>query len=155
MLIAGKRPVSVLEAIIIYLSAGAPFGALEFFSRKASGRSPFLHSIFATVGWPIIGAKRLFLRAQRYTSHAPLAVRDDQPLEVLKSLLDEAPVEPAELFEIAGHSNPWIATVCYTRSRNKVICSHIDRLRPESTIQATENEPHASNRPAETAALGS
>ena len=51
----------------------------------------------------------------------------------------EAPTEPAELFAIAGHPNPWLATNCNARARRKVIGSHLDRL--STRVVETSSSP--------------
>jgi hypothetical protein len=155
MLIAERWEVSVLEAIIIYLSAGAPFGALAFFSRKASGLPPLIHSIIATVGWPIIGAQRIYRKVRRRGDQKLIAAASDEPLEVLRSLTAEVPIEPADIFNIAGHPNPWLATVCYSRSRKKLIRSHIERLTPrESHLAGHEDELPVASVPPVAATVG-
>ena len=142
---------SLFEALIIYLSAGAPFGVLVFFSQRTPPRTAVLYSLIATVAWPIVAAQRVFrsfsIREDRTPTETSL-------LEVLHGLADEVPGETAELFEIAGHPNPWLATNCYVRSRKKVVRSHIDRL--EATTPAVMEEIEIARIPEySTAAMGS
>ena len=124
-----KVQVSLLETVIIYLSAGAPFGVLVLFSQRSTPVPvATFKALLATVAWPVFGTYRLYrgLARQRHRPTRPDS--DVDPLEVLERISKERPTEAAELFSIAGHSNPWIATNCYARSRKKVIESHIDRL---------------------------
>ena len=118
---------SLVEAIIIYLSAGAPFGVLVFFSKRTSIRAAVSYSLVATIAWPIVGTQRLY-RSLARRKDRPQTVGEISEIKVLQRLADEVPAETAELFEIAGHPNPWLATNCYARARKKVIGSHIDRL---------------------------
>jgi hypothetical protein len=131
--------VSLLEAIIIYLSAGAPFGVLVFFSQRSTARIRIVYALLATFAWPIVGGNRLYRSFWRRADRND-TFHEAEPLEVLQSLIDEVPVEPAELFEIAGHPNPWLATSCYTRSRKRVIRSHIDRLEMATEPVLEEND---------------
>ncbi|HQU92582.1 MAG TPA: hypothetical protein PLK77_09810 [Pyrinomonadaceae bacterium] len=133
---------SFFEALIIYLSAGAPFGVLVFFSQRTSTRTAVGYSILATAAWPIVAARRLARSLSRREDRKRTS-SDASPIEVLEDLAHEVPSETLELFEIAGHPNPWLATNCYSRSRKKVILSHIDRL--DETSNATSKEvriPH-------------
>jgi hypothetical protein len=116
---------SLLDAIIIYLSAGAPFGVLVLFSQKsATARITVMNAFLAIFVWPISGTYRLY---RGLFGHLR-SNSDGGPLEVLQQLSQEIPTNVAELFDIAGHSNPWVATNCYARARKRVIQSHIDRL---------------------------
>jgi len=131
--------VSLFEALMIYLSAGAPFGVLVFFSQRPPTLSAAAHSVLATVGWPVIAGQRIYRSVVRRNDRQQ--VRGDvSELEVLHGLAKEVPVETAELFEIAGHSNPWLATNCYARSRKNVVRSHIDRLEVATSSSDEEFE---------------
>lgn len=118
-----------VEAIIIYLSAGAPFGVLVLFSQK-SAPAPIaaFNALLATLAWPMFGTYRLYRGLSRKRGGQTLSDREGSQLEVLRRLSREIPSDVAELFDIAGHSNPWVATICYARARKKVIESHIDRV---------------------------
>ncbi|MDI1241613.1 MAG: hypothetical protein PSX80_06795 [bacterium] len=135
-----------LEAIIIYLSVGAPFGVLVFFSRRpVSSATAFLYALTATAAWPVFGTYRLYRGRFRQSPGRSEYDLDRTPLEVLTRVSREVPVEAAEIFEVAGHSNPWIATNCYARARKRVIDSHIVRLsrlstsEPRSRVSANED----------------
>jgi hypothetical protein len=119
----------LLEVLIIYLSAGAPFGVLVLFSRKSSPQPlAVLYALLATLTWPIFGTYRLCRGISRKRERHVRFDPSSQPLEALEIISRELPTTTAELFEIAGHSNPWVATNCYARARKKVIASHIERL---------------------------
>jgi hypothetical protein len=132
--------VSFFEALIIYLSAGAPFGVLVFFSQRTSTRTAVGYSILATAAWPIVAARRV-ARSLSRREDRKRTPSDASPLEVLQNLAHEVPSETLELFVIAGHPNPWLATNCYARSRRRVILSHLDRLETEPHSVAEEVEP--------------
>ncbi len=137
-----NREMSLLEAIIIYLSAGAPFGVLVLFSQK-SVPAPMAASnaLLATLAWPIFGTYRLYRGLYRRRNAQIRADSDVTTLQVLQGLSREIPTDAAELFEIAGHSNPWVATNCYARARKKVIESHIDRI---SKVSMKSRQPSIS-----------
>ena len=97
----------------------------------------------ATLGWPIFGSYRIYRAITRRKNKVPHVDGEVAPADLLQSLLKEVPVESAELFEIAGHPNPWLATNCYTRSRKKVIQSHLDRIPADEPIE----EPVETSRP--------
>ena len=133
---------SLLEAIIIYLSAGAPFGVLVFFSRRsAPAPLAILNAFLATAGWPIVGTHRLYRGLVRSRDRQQRVDPAEAPIDVLRRLSQQVPSEQAELFEIAGHPNPWLATNCYARSRKRVIDSHIERSSEISPGDRTPNEP--------------
>ncbi len=134
--------VSLLEAIIIYLSAGAPFGVLGFFSQKSVAASTSIfYALAATLAWPFFGSYRLYKSISRSTDRNTGSLAGESPLETLKALIIEDPTEASELFEIAGHSNPWLATNCYVRTRRRVIESHIGRLSSDDT--SSHNNPES------------
>ncbi len=141
-----NRRMPLLEVIIIYLSAGAPFGVLVLFSQKSSP-APIaaIYALLATLTWPIFGTYRLYRGLFRKRSRQIRFDSDADPLEVLERLSQEVPTGAAELFEIAGHSNPWVATNCYARARKKVIASHIDRISKTSDENAGSSIPVASD----------
>ena len=132
----------LLEALIIYLSAGAPFGVLVLFSQR-SAPTPFaaFNALLATLAWPMFGTYRLYRGIFRKRDRQVLPDSGGTPLEVLQRLSREVPHDAAELFDIAGHSNPWVATNCYARARKKVIASHIERI---SKTSAESHKPSIS-----------
>lgn len=120
---------SLLEAVIIYLAAGAPFGVLVLFSQR-SAATPIaaFNAVLATLAWPMFGTYRLYRGIIRKRDRQVRSDLEGGPLEVLQRLSQQVPHDAAELFDIAGHSNPWVATNCYARARKKVIVSHIERI---------------------------
>lgn len=122
---------SLVEALIIYLSAGAPFGVLVFFSQKNSRAASVVYSLLATIAWPIFGGYRVYrsLYRRRISNSNVVSAFESQAdvIRLLERLSVEVPTKDAELFAIAGHPNPWLATNCYVRSRKKVIDSHRER----------------------------
>lgn len=143
------RQMPLLEALIIYLSAGAPFGVLVLFSqRSASTPIAAFNALLATLAWPMFGTYRLFRGIFRKRDRQVRSDADADSLDVLKRLSLQVPSDVAELFQIAGHSNPWVATNCYARARRKVLESHIDRI----STTSVESKKLANSRPDEAAA---
>ena len=126
------------EFIVVYLSSGAPFGVLVFFSR----RSPYLirriaESVLAALFWPLVAIswlhRRLLLRQRARKQNRPFANFAHGPLreplfieyETLTRALVESrnsTVEPSgELFKVAGHSNPSLAAKCAQRRRDMLL----------------------------------
>ena len=138
---------SFIEVIIIYLSAGAPFGVLMVFSRRSNSVwTVVFYGLLATLGWPVLGGFRFYRALTRATDRRTIGHSDDEMLEVLTGLSEEVPTEAAEFFEIAGHPNSLLATNCYARARKRVIDSHIERL-----SKFRVNEPVSSASTTETA----
>ena len=141
---------TIIDAVVIYLSAGAPFGVLVFLGRPADGyyRS-VAYAAIAVLLWPFIAVARIaeaFSKSYRQSTFAEKPLSDsagerggihngpnltngqkevlDRYL-TLKSLADKVPEEPAEFFDIAGHPNPMLATVCNARRRNMIVLKHL------------------------------
>lgn len=141
--------VSVLEAAIIYLSAGAPFGVLVYFSSRNSSAARTLYlTVLAILFWPVFAAVRLnrsfhpaFDRSQLSDSGVDLeALRRLVPdLTSGRDLADtleryirvsEDPmqthrsVQGVELLRIAGHSDPELGARCLMRERSRRLADH-------------------------------
>jgi len=142
--------VSLTEFLIIYLSAGAPFGVLLLSGRRSKLSSESLiHTILATLFWPYVAISRVFRHYEKSLRKTTLLRRND-PSRVIKtgnirpremgflvtpteldviegyteltaalkeSSSQENKLESAELFKIAGHSNPRLGALCLARSR--------------------------------------
>jgi len=142
--------VSPVEAIIIYLSIGAPFGVLVLFSQRTSKTASVVYASLATAGWPILGTYRLYRSLTRAGSSSragagSVVESQDDLIDLLERLSKQVPTEQAELFAIAGHPNPWMATNCYARARKKVIDSHLDRLATDDF--ESRSVPHLGDEP--------
>ncbi len=144
---------SFSEALIIYLSAGAPFGALVFFSRRSARALAVFYAIVATFAWPIFGSYRIYRSIVRRKDQSPHVAGEVASADLLEGLLKEVPVESAEIFEVAGHPNPWLATNCYARSRKKVIQAHIDRIPADEPIEELVETSRPQRSPVVTANL--
>lgn len=129
MNVALAVPVSILDAIVIYLSVGAPFGVLRFFSDHDKRRSTsLLFAALSIVGWPYAALKLV----------APFVAGQVDPTPEISS-------SPAELFVISGHPHPELASICYRRARRKVILGRtLGKLADTSEILHTD--PDLSSR---------
>lgn len=104
--------VTIVEAVIVYLSIGAPFGVLQFFSHQ--GQRPIAvaaKSLAAMLLWPYFAVSWNLAR-KKWHKIVRTSGKPDMTL----------------LFEIAGHSNPELATLCYERRRRRI--SELDRSSP-------------------------
>jgi hypothetical protein len=129
--------VSIGDLIVVYLSCGAPFGVLVFLSKHSRpSLRTVVKSILAAVLWPLLAAswthRRLLLR---HRSPLRMPRNPETPGIVPHSILSEYETltkaltdlgggfgsPSAELFEIAGHSNPTLAAICSERSRNALL----------------------------------
>lgn len=167
-------PVTLFDAIVIYLSAGAPFGVLVFLGRQNERYYRTLAGAAIAIGfWPVIAASRLGRTASRYLRLRSIPDRDDVSVPVtdvlprshrelldrftaLSDLANATPNEPAELFEVAGHPNPMLATVCNARRRHSVVLRHleeasrcIDELQSSEKSMFIEDTHHSIQLPAE------
>lgn len=101
--------VSILEAIVIYLSIGAPFGVLRLLSGPGERRSTTI--LLATVSvlvWPYSAIRQLIYSLNRRLTR----FRGDPAQESSPEL---------SLFAISGHPRPELAAICYRRARRKVV----------------------------------
>jgi hypothetical protein len=128
--------VSILEALVIYLSVGAPFGVLRFFSGlNEQVWKSWLFAAIAVLLWPWSAIKQvviLLAPASRSWSHAG----------------GEPSLPDPSLFVISGHPHPELAAICYQRARRKVILGRsfgniADISETRHTAPTTTNDPHA------------
>ena len=129
--------VTAAEFFVVYLSSGAPFGVLVFFSRWSPSIVRRIgESVLAALFWPVVALswthRRLLLRhrgRQPRPSAVPSPTLPQEPVLVEYWTLTKALVESrtstakpsAELFEVAGHSNPYVAAVCAQRRRDGLL----------------------------------
>lgn len=128
---------SIGDLIVVYLSCGAPFGVLVFLSKHSR---PSLRtvgeSVLAAVLWPLLAAswthRRLLMRhrpafrtsrSQGMQGIVPHSILSEYETltKALTDLRRGSGSPSAELFEIAGHSNPKLAAICSERSRNALL----------------------------------
>ena len=139
------------EFVIIYLSAGAPFGVLLLFSRRLKFSSAtLLQTVLAVVFWPYFAISRFGVHYKRSERKGNSSPRVDSTSKGRAELLwpreighrmtaeerdviegyceltgalfeswPETEFASAELFRIAGHSNPEIGARCLSRQRRK------------------------------------
>lgn len=148
---------SLAEIIVVYLSTGAPFGVLVFLSRRSNSRlRSIVESSTAAIFWPVLAIswtyRRLLLKLKAVSvTYQRLNVPDllqgaaiTEYATLTRALHDaKSPnAEPsAELFQVAGHSNPDLAAVCSQRRRDSQLNRRqkasaealIDHLRAQNT----------------------
>ena len=121
---APSNCVTVVEAIVVYLSIGAPFGVLQFFTEEV--KSPMriaTRSVLAILFWPYFAISSSLARRKEWQSE--------------KSSVPDM----TALFRIAGHSNPQLARICYERGRRKMA---------EKKARDVESGPATWNAPSRT-----
>lgn len=126
---------SLAEFSVVYLSSGAPFGVLVFFSKRSNSRlRSIVASVAAAVFWPLFAISwshhRLLQQRQKagHTPHPILEIADlthgsliTEYVTLTRALNDARSLDTprsSELFEFAGHSNPELAAVCAQRRRD-------------------------------------
>ena len=148
---------SLVEFLVVYLSSGAPFGVLIFFST-GSRLLPvrLLGSVLAAFLWPFVALSWTHRRLLDIKNRADgdLAQNESPPLEferdpliweyftLTRALGDSrrpSNDRSAELFGIAGHSNPRLAAICAERRRNAL-------LERRQTASAKALETHLCDR---------
>lgn len=142
---------TIADLIVVYLSCGAPFGVLVFLSRHSRPTiRTIAESFLAATFWPLVAVswihRRLLLRQQGHrTAYSSLRKRpifERDPLFAEYETLTRAMLEArtaesrpsAELFELAGNSNPLLAAVCSERKRNRLL-EHRQRASAAALIE--------------------
>lgn len=142
---------TLLEALIIYLSVGAPFGVLVYFSSRGSTATRILYlTIVATLLWPIFAAGRLrrafrtdfgkprlsdsAIGLEPHSLHSVPGVlghrRISAALERYIGIAEGMPSDSGrntpgiELLRIAGHSDPELGARCLMRERTRRLKHH-------------------------------
>jgi len=139
MAFAVPKAVSILDAIVIYLSVGAPFGVLRFFSdRNRRHSAAMLLAAGAVLAWPFFAVRQLF---------SLLTKRTSEPLEET----GQGHSPEFSLFVISGHPRPELASVCYRRARRKVLRGRSfgktsDTSKTGPTYPVTTREAQATKR---------
>ncbi|MGD9627833.1 MAG: hypothetical protein AB7V18_01155 [Pyrinomonadaceae bacterium] len=145
---------TLLEALIIYLSVGAPFGVLVYFSSRGSTAARILYlTSVATFLWPIFAAGRLrrafrsdfgkprlsdsAIRPEPLSLHSIPGVlghrRISAALERHIGIAEGVPSDRGrnttgiELLRVAGHSDPELGARCLLRERSRRLKDHQSR----------------------------
>lgn len=127
---------SIAEFLVVYLSAGAPFGVLVYFSGSSFALPIRLIRAFSfALLWPAVALawihRRLLLGrtadrrldglAQPTFGSDPVVSEYITLTTAVNDSEDLSGELQSELFEIAGHSSPHVAAVCAARRRNVLL----------------------------------
>ena len=100
---------TLVDAIVVYLSIGAPFGVLQTFARERRGiLETAAISLLAMLAWPYLAISW----SLGFFSGPSIGKQVPEQNQVGYDL--------ADLFRISGHSNPNLAKVCYERGRRRI-----------------------------------
>lgn len=141
-----------VEFLVVYLSAGAPFGVLVFFSRtpKVLSSTAILRGFGASLIWPLLAlswshrkliSPKSFIPARSakvdaFDADAVVA----EYLTLTRALAESkrsALGSATELFDISGHSDPKLGAICHERRRN----SQLARRQADSSMIVRRHVP--------------